>query len=229
VRYVTLGEFKALLNATADLWWKTFLSVAYTTAARTGELLNLMWTDVDFEKNRIHIAGKEADGNLRGWEPKDHEGRILPVPAEIMQLLADLQVTCAEGCPYPFIPAWRWKHIEQAQKAGTWNDEQNLLNNLHRRFSTLRKRAGVAKCTLHDFRRSCITNWARELPIHVVQKLAGHSDIKTTQQYYLAVQEDDLEKARLTQARILRTDVTDPLLTHLGKSGAFSGPELNDH
>ncbi|MFC1737588.1 hypothetical protein ACFL1G_00880 [Planctomycetota bacterium] len=41
---------------------------------------------------------------------------------------------------------------------------------------------------MQDFRRSCITNWVRELPIHVVQKLAGHSDIKTTRLYYLSVE-----------------------------------------
>ncbi|MCJ7777380.1 MAG: hypothetical protein MUP16_03610, partial [Sedimentisphaerales bacterium] len=109
-------------------------------------------SDVDFGMNRIRITCKEVDGNIRGWEPKDREGRILPVPAEITQLLADLQVTCAEGCSYVFIPAWRWKHIQQAQKAGKWNGEQNLLNNLHRCFTTLRRRAGVAKCALHDFR-----------------------------------------------------------------------------
>jgi integrase len=221
VRYITPEEFQALLNATTDLWWKTFLSVAYTSAARTGELLNLMWKDVDFEMNRIRIVCKEAEGNLRSWEPKDHEGRVLPVPAEVIQLLADLQVTSAEGCPYAFIPEWRWKHIKQAQKAGKWNDDQALLNNLNRRFNTLRRRAEVAKCTLHDLRRSCITNWAKVLPIHVVQKLAGHSDIKTTRLYYLAVEESDLERARKVQEKILRNDQTDPLLTHFGKNEGF--------
>jgi integrase len=221
VRYVTPQEFQALLNATTDIWWKAFLSVAYATGARTGEVLNLMWTDVDFEKNRIRIVSKEAGGNLQGWEPKDHEGRMLPVPAEIMQLLADLQVTSAEGCPYAFIPAWRWEHILKARESGKRVGAQFLLNNLHRRFSTLRKRAGVAKCTLHDFRRSCITNWAKEVPIHVVQKLAGHSDIKTTRMYYLAVEESDLEKARQAQKNILATVLTDPLLTHFGKNEGF--------
>jgi integrase len=157
------------------LWWKAFLLVAYTSAARTGELINLMWMDIDFEKNRIRIVCKEAEGNLRGWEPKDHEGRVLPIPKEVIQLLADLQAISAEGCPYVFIPAWRWNNIKQAQKAGTWHDGQALLNNLNSRFRTLRHRAKVAKCTLHDFRRTCITNWARHLPIYVVQRLAGHS------------------------------------------------------
>jgi integrase len=45
---------------------------------------------------------------------------------------------------------------------------------------------------LHDLRRSTITNWAKELPIQVVQQLAGHSDISTTRKYYLAVQPEDM-------------------------------------
>jgi len=45
----------------------------------------------------------------------------------------------------------------------------------------------------------------------VVQKLAGHSDIKTNQKYYLAVEENYLEKAGVVQSRIMRNDLTDPL------------------
>jgi len=76
----------------------------------------------------------------------------------------------------------------------------------------------VAKFTFHDLRRSCITNWARHLPAHVVQKLAGHSDLKTTQRYYLSVQVDDLEKAREVQSEILNGAPTDPKLTHSGQN-----------
>ena len=93
------------------------------------------------------------------------------------------------------------------------------MNNLNRRLATLRSRAGLEKFTYHDLRRSCITNWAKVLPAHVVQKLAGHSDIKTTQKYYLSVQEDDLDRARRAQSAILEVDPTDPKLTHSGENG----------
>ena len=64
----------------------------------------------------------------------------------------------------------------------------------------------------------------------MVQKLAGHSDIKTTQQYYLSVQEDDLEKAGQVQSMILKGGPTDPELTHSGKNRAFSARgEMTEH
>ena len=180
---------------------------------------------MDFEHNRIRIVRKDSGADLIAWEPKDHEGRVLPVPAEVMRRLADLQAESADGCPYVFVPAWRWSHIAKARKSGRWKDSQLLVNNLHRRIRTLRKKAGVAKFTFHDFRRSCITNWANAMPAHVVRQLAGHSSIKTTQQYYLSVLKDDLEKARRVQAAILKVDLeadpTDQLLTNSGQNEQF--------
>jgi integrase len=223
IRYITPQEFKSLCAAATNLWWKALLSVAYTTGARIGEVLNLTWPDLDFEANRIRIDRKGGEVNTAAWEPKDHEGRLLPTPLEVMQLLANLHTDSADGCPYVFLSPRRWEHLKKVRKAGTWIPTSALVNNLNRNFAVLRKRAGVVKCTFHDLRRSCITNWARHLPAHVVQKLAGHSDIKTTQVYYLAVQEDDLERARQVQSAILNGDPTDPLLTHFGQNRPFSG------
>ncbi len=100
-----------------------------------------------------------------------------------------------------------------------------LISN--RRLATLRKRAGVAPFSYHDLRRSCITNWAKVLPIHVVQQLAGHSDIKTTQQFYLSVRDEDLAKAQSVQQELVCNipvvGATDPKLTHSGKKRCFPG------
>jgi len=65
------------------------------------------------------------------------------------------------------------------------------------------------------------------MPMHVVQQLAGHSDIKTTQRYYLSVRDVDIKKARKTQGKLLgriaRHDLTDPKVTHSGQKRAFPG------
>ena len=79
------------------------------------------------------------------------------------------------------------------------------LNNTLRDFSKIRRKAGIKKCTLHDLRRSAVTNWAKNLPIQVVQQLAGHSDIATTRKYYLAVREEDMNQARDCMTAILAT------------------------
>ena len=136
---------------------------------------------------------------------------LLPRPSEAMRLLARLQNEALEGCPYVSVPPWRRKHVRRTRENGGWRDGQSLPNDLNRQLATLRKLAAVPDLTYHDLRRSCITNRARVLPIHVVQKLAGHGAMKTTQPYYFAVQEDDLSKARLLQVQIMRSVPTDQL------------------
>jgi integrase len=72
-----------------------------------------------------------------------------------------------------------------------------------RDVTTIIRRAKVEAFTLHDLRRSCITNWAKSLPIQAVQQLAGHSNIETTRKYYLSVQQADLDLARQVQSNFM--------------------------
>jgi len=62
-------------------------------------------------------------------------------------------------------------------------------------FNKLCAKAGVPKSSIHDLRRSAITNWAQHLPIQLVQQFAGHSNITTTRQYYLSIQRDSMASA----------------------------------
>lgn len=111
---------------------------------------------------------------------------------ETTQLLVDIQARSEEGHPYVFVSPGRLDRIIQRWEAGKWNPTSQMVNNLTKGFSVIRRRSGVKKCTLHDLRRSAITNWAWKLPIQVVQQLAGHSDISTTRKYYIAVRSDDM-------------------------------------
>ena len=68
---------------------------------------------------------------------------------------------------------------------------------------------------------------ASQLPIHVVKKLAGHSDISTTQEYYLSVQPDDIQKAQEIQgamiAKMPDQKLSDKQMTNSGKKRHFPG------
>jgi len=165
--------FTGIYNCTDDAFWRAFLVTLYTAGLRLREATNLTWCDIDFESYQLHITRKKAAGLVQAWMPKDHQMRMIPLPAKTINLLA------------------------------VWRAGQDLLNNLLKRFQRLCRRAVSRPPTLHDLRRTCITNWAGQLPIHVVQQLAGHSDMRTTQRYYLSVQPQDLDKARAIQASLL--------------------------
>ena len=195
IRYVTIEEYRELMGESRRLWWQALMSVAFCSGLRRNEILNLTWADIDFENHRIYIQAKKGTDDLLVWEPKDHENRVVPMSEETGLLLASMQAEAEESHPYIYISPKRLERIKQRRKDGRWNSRSEIINNLRTNFHRIRRRAGVAECTLHDLRRSAITNWAKKLPIQVVQQLAGHSDIKTTRQYYLAVRQEDLQSA----------------------------------
>jgi integrase len=203
IRYVSTNEYRAMSAATPYLWWRALISVACGSGLRRSEILHLTWADIDFENQRIHVQTKPSSGCLIEWEPKDHENREVPMSAESTQLLADMQVNSEEGFAYIFISPARFKRIKQREVAGRWNSRSDVVNNLGRDFDVIRRRSGIAPCTLHDLRRSAITNWAQRLPIQVVQQLAGHSNIATTRKYYLTVRPEDMASASRVVNEIL--------------------------
>jgi integrase len=168
-----------------------------------------------------------VSGYVQAWSPKDHELRTIPLPEQAITLLTRWQAAAPERCPYVFLDAGRWEYYRQEVDAGNWVKGRDLMNNVLRRFKTLCRRAGVGPFTVHDLRRSCITNWARHLPIHVVQQLAGHSDINTTQQYYLSVRAEDVVQAQAVQqsllGKILDSGATDQKLTNSARKRTFPG------
>ena len=95
------------------------------------------------------------------------------------------------------------------------------------KFKTRCRWAGVKEYALHDLRRSCITNWASHLPIHVTKELAGHADIRTTEKYYLAVRDEDIARAQQVQAELIgeltRPDLTDAKVTQTVHRRYFPG------
>ncbi len=174
-----------------------------TETLRRNEILNLTWKNIDFEEQMVTVTAKKESQNLLGWDPKGRKNRMVPLSDESAQLLAHLQLKAEETFPYIFISPERLKRIRERQKIGTWNPSCQIINNLDRNFRLLRQNSGVNYCTLHDLRRTAITNWAKKLPIQVVQQLAGHEDMSTTRKYYLAVRSEDLATANKFLNQIL--------------------------
>jgi integrase len=228
--YCAPEQFQALCGKARDPLMQALLVVLYTTGVRLREALHLTWADVDFANAQLHVTRKSANGLVQAWSPKDHEMRSIPLTPQAISFLAAWQSTAPEQCPYVFMDQGRWDYYREQVKAGRWALGRDLVNNVLRRFQRLCRKAGVGPFTIHDLRRSCLTNWAQQLAIHVVQQLAGHSDIKTTQQFYLSVQPEDVVKAQAVQAKVLGpmqpSDPTDQKLTNSGRKRVFPKRKL---
>lgn len=194
---------KAARNCQAQdgLRWDLLIVTALCTGMRRGELLNSTWADIDFEEMILEISPKTDTDYTWEWFIKDTDRRRLPLTRNVIQMLADHQTQQPEGCPYVFVPPARYDHIQQLRKQGKWtltDARLKVINNFSRKFDRILRIAGVRKRTFHCFRNTALTNWfANGMSEHDVMTLAGHSSFSTTHQFYLAVADDLVDRARV--------------------------------
>jgi site-specific recombinase XerD len=68
---------------------------------------------------------------------------------------------------------------------------------LDQAFSRVRRRAGLEEWSVYCLRHYAITSWLRAgVPVHVVQRMAGHKHLSTTQRYVHHLKQDLEEAAR---------------------------------
>ena len=205
VRVYSESECNAMLRVAPQflneqrLIWDVFIATALCTGMRRGELLNATWQDIDFADETIEVSPKRDTENTWEWHIKDNDRRTLPLTSDVLNLLVSLQAAQPEGCPYVFLPKVRYDRIQQRRREGTWTVKHGTcpVNNFTRQFNAIREKAGIDNGEFHDLRRTCITGWLRSgLREYEVMRLAGHSDFETTRRFYLAVNQDVIQRAR---------------------------------
>ena len=210
VRIYTDDECRRLVRAARDFTverlvkWDLLVITALNTGMRRGELLNVTWYDVDFEKQIIEVAPKEEIAETWEWHIKDADRRRVPITDEVADLLAKHQTQQPEGYPYLFVPPQRYDHIQESRQKGSWSLLKGScpLNNFTRHFKIILARASINQGQFHDLRRTCLSNWfAHGLKEYDVMKMAGHSSFETTRTFYLAIREDLLDKTRVASTK----------------------------
>lgn len=207
--HIKPAEFQALLALAPDARWKAIYWVLYGVGLRFGEAFNLLWSDVDFERNRIHVRNRAASDDLPPFIVKaDGRGgasreRSIPMPKQVADALAEWQVKAPEGVPFVLLSEARYVALRQswalcrsrlprggAKKAREWQN-RDVINNVLRSVKGHARKAGLkltAPITVHTFRKSYGQNHADNgTPMHVLQQLMGHSNIATTRTFYIQV------------------------------------------
>ena len=189
------------------LEWNLAIVLALTTGLRKSEILNMCWSDISFDEQTITVTPKQNTDYTWEWKIKDHDMRTVPLTEDVMQLLINLHNRQPEGYPYVVVPPARYdwiqnirmgKKTKRHKEEWTYDDSRvNIIPNFSGEFQKIKIRAGTVTKTFHDLRRTAITNWFySDLQINEVMRLAGHSKIETTVDYYLAVKDDLMSKAR---------------------------------
>lgn len=155
MRYITDEEWTAIL-CKSPLWLALFLRMLYFTALRKSDLIALRWSGV--KADGIHVPIQKTKAAIV-IERDAEVDAILDAVKELRRRVIGLHVfSTRHGKPFDYSTIMR-----NYKKAAT--------------------DAGVEGVTLHDIRRKRITDIEREHGIQLAQRLAAHTDPRTTMGY----------------------------------------------
>ena len=157
-----------------------------TTGLRRGELLALLWTDLDVEAKTISVTKQvnRINGELVVSQPKTQNSvRTLAIPQQAVDLLVE-EHKKHPGNPYLF----------PSPKTGTMFDPDSFRHT----HDKILKVIGAEHIRFHDLRHTRATLWiAQGIDPYMVARLLGHSDLKMLTKIYDHTSTETLRKALL--------------------------------
>jgi integrase len=160
-----LSAFFKACNARHLAFFKTLLFAGL----RMSEAKFLEWSDIT--DNAIQIRSKTR----YGFEPKDHEERLIPIPKELVSLFDRMP-------PRPGTLVFPTK---------SGRPDKHMLR--HCKRVAVRARLDEDQFSLHKFRRTCITKLLRAgMDLRTVMSIAGHSSIESTMRYLRPMEGEEL-------------------------------------
>ena len=173
-RLLTNAEYSRLRAACADHdMLRLFVTLAWETGARSGELLQLEWGDVDFERRLITFRNDPG----RGRQTKGRRSRTVPVSETALTALRQHAAQfrlLAPSSPYVF------KHLRRNHSARPGD----RLESLYLAFKRAATAAGLPDLRPHDLRHCFVTRKLAEgVPVQLVSRYVGHADLATTMRY----------------------------------------------
>lgn len=191
-RVLSIEEQKAFLKVAENTSnYRQYLFVL-NTGLRTGELMGLKWSDIDFDKREIFIQRtmeyRYSEGDYFVGPPKsDHAYRKIPMTENAYVILKSLEmerknrVICnLEFRDYVFL-----------NRKGIPTKNSTYDSHLYK----LASKAHIEKFSMHTLRHTfatrCIENGMRP---KTLQQLLGHSNISITMNRYVHVTDDEKEK-----------------------------------
>ena len=178
-RILTADELARLLSAVEPEYRPPF-ELAAETGARLSEVLGLIWSEIDVEKQTITFTHQLGRGGKRVPLKTRGSRRVLEVTPSLISTLRKLKVASQKSAPQDFV---------FVSRKGTPHDHRNLAGRVLARAV---KRAGleghgeVSTPTFHSLRHSHASRLiAAGWDIQEVSARLGHSDISTTQRIYI--------------------------------------------
>jgi len=141
------------INAIPNLKHKAILQLAFSVGLRRSEVCNLKITDIDSKSNRIFI-----------YNAKGNKDRIVPLSNNVLQTLRE------------YYKAYKpQKYLFNGQFSEKYSPES--CNQIYKKYID-------TSTSFHNLRHSSFTSMLESgIDLRLIQKIAGHTNIKTTTIY----------------------------------------------
>jgi integrase len=193
IRRLNEGEFQSLLSAAPE-WTKPAMVLAFDAALRASEVAGLTWKRVHLDEGKpwVHIKDiRDVDQSLRSY-PKGKGDRRVALSERLAEVLRLLKATRSSAADDDFVILHSWRrplaYPSLLGRALTRTCKQAAWSGQVPRF--------------HHLRHSCLMSLARATKDpQLVQAIAGHRSLKTTQVYF----DDEFAIDEQAAAMALRT------------------------
>lgn len=134
---------------------KNIIICALQTGMRKAEILNLKWSNIDFEYEIIELL-----------ITKSGKARKIPISRKLMKVFQEIQITSKSE--YVFVNP----------------DTNSNYVDIKKSFHTVLEKAGIENFVFHDFRHTAATRMLdKGANIRTVQDILGHSSVAVTERY----------------------------------------------
>jgi integrase len=157
-RYITDTEWSSILEA-SPAWLALFLRFLYHTALRKGDAMALRWSSV--KEDGVHVPIQKTKAALV-FDRDAEMAAILDGLKDLRRRVVGLHVfSTRHGKPYDY-------------------------STVMRNYKAACEAVGVPDATLHDIRRKRLTDIERAHGLQLAQRIAAHTDPRTTAGYIVS-------------------------------------------
>ena len=186
---LTIDVQKKFLEAVVGYSYENQYRFVLQTGLRTGELIGLRWSDIDFENRTMKIERtmeyRYKVGEWRAGPPKSKSGyRTIPLTDEAIRILENQR---SKNKSLKLVPM-EWKDIVFLCRKGTPVKNSTYDTGLFKYCD----RVGIPRFSMHVLRHTFATRCIEcGMKPKTLQKILGHSNIGITMNLYVHITEDE--------------------------------------